>query len=327
MEPVRHSMIRRFSNPWPHPAHGVGDILRWKLGFGPRESARLPDAPHWPAPWRPLDRESIAVPPSHGWRAVWLGHSSFLLQGCGASLLVDPVFRDFCSPLPLPMLRRRVPPPCGLADLPPVDAVLLTHSHYDHLDLRTLRDLDSVRLLVPEGHGAWLKAKGFNEVTEIRWHESGMIAGHVRVTATPAQHFTARSLFDRDRAHWCGWRIDSPQGSLWHAGDSGYCAAFRELGERYGPVDLGMIPIGAYQPRRIMRAVHLDPEDAVRVFLDTRCRRALAMHWGTFRLTDEALGEPPLLLERALREKKIPAASFTAGMIGRIVEFSGADLT
>ncbi len=304
------------------------DVIRWKLGFGPREMPLLPDAPDNPAPWRHLDAASIATPPASGWRAVWLGHASFLLQGCGISLLIDPVFSNHCAPLPLPSLRRKLSPPCGLADLPRIDAVLLTHSHYDHLDLPTLRELGyATRLLVPEGHGAWLRRKGFPDVTELRWHESLMAAPSVRITATPAQHFTARSLADRDQAHWCGWRIDSPQGSLWHAGDSGYCPAFREIGERHGPVDFGMIPIGAYQPRHIMRPMHMNPGEAVQVFLETRCRRAVGMHWGTFRLTDEPLGEPPLLLERALREKKIPAALFTAGMVGEVVVVSNPSLT
>jgi N-acyl-phosphatidylethanolamine-hydrolysing phospholipase D len=302
------------------------DILRWKLGLGPRESPRIPEAPDTPAPWAGLAPESIASPPAKGWRAVWLGHSSFLLQGCGVSLLVDPVFSDFCAPLPLPPLRRKVPPPCGIADLPPIDAVLVTHSHYDHLDVGTLRKIAPAHLFVPEGHARSLAKRGFPQAVEVPWHEAASL-GDIRLTATPAQHFTARSLFDRDLAHWCGWRIDSPQGSLWHAGDTGYCGAFRETAERHGPVDFGMIPIGAYQPRHIMKGMHLDPEEAAQVFIDTRCRRAMAMHWGTFRLTDEALGEPPILLDRALREKNIPAASFTAGMIGEIIQIRGAELT
>ena len=316
-------MNSRYSNPWPHARHGLGDILRWKLGLPPQEQARLPDAPDMPAPWVRLDPADIAVPPTAGWRAVWLGHASFLLQGCGISLLVDPVFSNYCAPLPFPSLRRKLPLPCSLADLSHIDAVLLTHSHYDHLDLPTLRVLGrGMRLLVAEGHGAWLRRKGFSDVNEIRWHESFRLSEDILVTATPAQHFTARSLTDRDRAHWCGWRIDSPEGALWHAGDSGYCVGFGEIGERYGPVDFGMIPIGAYQPRNMMRPIHMNPDEAVEVFKETLCRRAIGMHWGTFQLTDEPLGEPPILLEIALRKKYISPGIFESGVVGEIIEIA-----
>lgn len=312
-----------FQNPWQHPRHRVLDILKWKLRIGPRELPRIPDAPDEPAPWTRLAPERIALPPELGWRVAWLGHSSFLAQGCGVSLLVDPVFAAHCGPFPVPGLFRRIPPPCGLDDLPGIDAVLLTHSHYDHLDLSTLRKLGArTRLVVPDGHAAWLRKKGFENVTQVPWGGSVPVGGELRLTATPAQHFTARSPWDRDRGHWCGWLIEGAGLKLWHAGDSGYCPAFREIGERHGPIDFGMIPIGAYQPRRIMKPVHLDPEEAVEVFVETRCRRAVGMHWGTFPLTDEPLGEPPMRLARALQAKRIPAADFTAGMVGEVWEIA-----
>lgn len=306
-----------FRNPWPHAEHGFIDILRWKLKWGAQEQPILPNAPDSPAGRRTVSRQQIAALPAEGWRVTWLGHASFLLQGCGISLLVDPVFSDYCAPLPLSSLRRQVALPCGIADLPEIDAVLLTHGHYDHLDLPTLRHLGTgIRIICAEGHGRWLERKGFTDVRELPWRQQLELAPSVHVTATPAQHFTARSLFDRNAGHWCGFIIEGAGCRLWHAGDSGWCPAFGEIGESHGPIDFGMIPIGAYQPRHIMRAMHMNPEEAVRAFVESRCRRAVAMHWGTFRLTDEPMGEPPILLESALHHRGIPSGRFIVPDVG-----------
>jgi N-acyl-phosphatidylethanolamine-hydrolysing phospholipase D len=309
--------MKIYENPWPHEQHGIADILRWKLRLGPQEKPELPDAPKTPAPWRAVAREEIARPPDAGWRVTWLGHASFLLQGGGVSLLIDPMFSEICAPLPFPSLRRKVAPPCRIADLPEIDTILLTHAHYDHLDLPSLREIGpATRILTAEGHAKWLRGKGFANVGELAWHDSAEISPGIRVTATPAQHFTARTPFDRNRAHWCGWLVEGAGCKLWHVGDSGYCPVFSEIGGRYGPIDFGMIPIGAYQPQRIMRPMHLNPDEAVRVFLESRCRRAVAMHWGTFQLTDEPMGEPPLLLEKALRAHSVALDDFVAAGIG-----------
>ena len=153
-------------------------------------------------------------------------------------------------------------------------------------------------LVVPPGHAAMLHRCGFQEVRELSWFERTVFQNRVTIIATPAQHFTARTPWDRNRGHWCGWRIEGDGVALWHAGDSGYAPVFREIGEKLGAVDFGMIPIGAYSPRWLMKPMHMTPEEAVEVFHETRCRRAVGMHWGTFRLTDEPMGEPPLRLSR-----------------------------
>ncbi|MDB6080597.1 MAG: hypothetical protein JWO82_4344 [Akkermansiaceae bacterium] len=313
-----------FHNPWlPDEDRNLLDVLRWKFG-------RIPVDPPTGAPDTPPDVIPIVPgpPPAAGWRITWLGHSSFLVQGAGRGLLIDPVFSDHCSPFPIKSMLRMVPTPCRLDDLPPIDGVLLTHTHYDHLDLATLRHLGSAMpLTIAQGHTAWLRKKGFTNVRELPWWDSAEILPGLRVTATPAQHFTARTPFDRNHGHWCGWLIEGAGARLWHTGDSGYCPAFKEIGERFGPIDFGMIPIGAYSPRWFMRDMHMDPKEAVQVFQDTHCRRAVAMHWGTFRLTDEPTGEPPIELRAALSAAGIPTDRFVAGSVGESWEIQPAEVS
>ena len=307
----------RFSNPWPHEENGVLDILRWKLRLSQKEHALIPDAGSDPADLQRLRADDLAKMPEVGWRITWLGHASFLVQGAGVNLLIDPVFADYCSPVPVRPLRRKVPAPCGIADLPPIHAVLLTHSHYDHLDLRTLKALgEKPQIIIAEGHSAWLAKKLSRPVQELRWEQSLRLSDEVKLTATPAQHFTARTPFDRNKAHWCGWLIEGAGCKLWHVGDSAYCPAFRDLGQTQGPIDFAMIPIGAYQPRRVMKSIHMNPEEAVQAFQDARCLRAAAMHWGTFALTDEPMQEPVLRLRLEMERRSLALDAFTAQAVG-----------
>jgi N-acyl-phosphatidylethanolamine-hydrolysing phospholipase D len=306
-----------FRNPWPHTQHGFLDALRWKCGLGEKEASAHPQAVQGAA-WHAIDPRDLQPIPAAGWQVYWLGHASFLLMGSGLRILIDPVFSDYCAPFPFhfPGLKRRVPPPLALRDLPPIDLILLTHSHYDHCDLPTLRHFPrNTRIIVAEGHRSWLMERGFSNVIELPWWSS-IKEGEIAITATPAQHFTARGFNDRNRGHWCGWCIEGGGKRLWHAGDSGYCAVFCEIGERLGPFDLSMIPIGAYAPRWFMKPMHMNPEEAVQAFLDTRSKQAMAMHWGTFALTDEPLGEPPLLLGESLKRCGIPQEKFLVAAVG-----------
>ncbi|MEI6653656.1 MAG: MBL fold metallo-hydrolase [Verrucomicrobiota bacterium] len=313
-------MAERFNNPWSAPVPGFSAVLRWKLGCGEKVVPAFPDA-RSAAPWRPLTSRQLHPMPECGWRVSWLGHAAFLLSGCGVHLLVDPIFADYCGPSPLLGIKRRVPPPCGMDCLPPISAILLTHTHYDHCDLPTLRKLASQQdfppLIVPEGHAEGFARLGFVRSTAVAWWQTVEIAPGVSVTATPAQHFTARSPWDRDRGHWCGWCLAGAGVKLWHSGDSGYCPAFREIGARLGPMDFGMIAIGAYEPRWFMRTLHMNPAEAVLAFEETACRKATGMHWGTFPLSDEPLGEAPLLLARHLLEHHIDPERFEAGCVGQ----------
>ncbi len=310
-------MKRHFKNPWPHPVHHFRDIASWKMRLGTQETPERPDAGDAPAEWSHVTREEMATPITSGWKVTWLGHASFLLQSSNFNILIDPIFSQFCAPIPIPSLRRRVATPCVIQDLPRIDLILLTHTHYDHLDLPTLRQIGrDNRIVIADGHMPWLRGKGFTHVSDLAWHQSEEILPGLKITATPAQHFTARSAWDRDRGHWCGFLIEGAGCKLWHAGDSGYSPAFQEIGQRYGPLDFGMIPIGAYLPRRIMKAMHMNPAEAVQAFLDSRCHQAVAMHWGTFRLTDEPMAEPPILLRKAIQERYINPQDFSVGRVG-----------
>lgn len=253
------------------------------------------------APVVPFDATAIAHNPS----ITWIGHSTMLVRMDGATFLTDPIFSERASPVGFAGPRRLVPPGVPLAALPWIDFVLISHDHYDHCDTASIAALAArgARFVVPRGIGAIVKEHG-GEATELDWWETLAIAG-VRVHATPAQHFSGRSLADENQRLWTSWVVEGPTRRFFHSGDTGYFAGFAEIGERLGPIDLATIAIGAYDPPEIMQAVHIDPEEALRAAHELRARSVVGMHWGTFDLTDEPLDEPPRRFHAAA-----PAAGF-----------------
>jgi L-ascorbate metabolism protein UlaG (beta-lactamase superfamily) len=216
---------------------------------------------------------------------TWVGHASFVLEVGGLTVLTDPVWSTR-----LPWVRRRVTPP-GVAweELPGIDAVVISHNHYDHLDWPTVRRLPrNTPVLVPAGLGRWFARRGFTEVVELDWWGSARV-GDVRFDFVPAHHWSRRTPWDTCRSLWGGWVID---GSVYFAGDTGYGEWFRRIGERYPGLDLALMPIGAYQPRWPMEFAHVNPAEAVRAFVDVGARRMATMHWGTFVLSGEPLLAP-----------------------------------
>jgi N-acyl-phosphatidylethanolamine-hydrolysing phospholipase D len=251
------------------------------------------------APRVDFDPEALQRSPG----VTWIGHATFLVRMDEATFLTDPMFSERASPLSFAGPPRLVPPGVPLEALPAVDFALVSHDHYDHADLPSLRALVArgTRIIVPLGMADVVRAAG-GEATELDWWEDIEIAG-VRVHCVPAQHFSGRSLTDRNRRLWAGWVVEGATRRFYHAGDTGYFGGFTEIGGRLGPFDLAAIPVGAYRPSAMMRPVHLDPEEAVQAALDLKASRAVAMHFGTFDLTDEPLDEPParFLAEAARR--------------------------
>jgi L-ascorbate metabolism protein UlaG (beta-lactamase superfamily) len=283
---------RRFFNPWGSSAKGLLDVLRWKL------TSR---AEPWPA--RIVDA-SAPPPPELGpgrCSATFLGHASLLWRLPGLTVLTDPIFSRRASPFSWIGPARVRPAAFGLKGLPPLDAVLVSHNHYDHMDLPTLRALaarGASTVVAPLGNGRALRGAGFERIIELDWWESAELAGG-RVTLTPAQHWSSRSPFDRNRALWGGFRMEAGGRSAFFPGDTGYGPHFKAIQERLGPVDLAALPIGAYEPRWFMASMHMDPFDAVQAHRDLGARASAAMHWGTFRLTDEGIEAPLRRLESA----------------------------
>jgi len=247
---------------------------------------------------------------------TWVGHATLLVQMDGLSFLTDPIWSDIASPVAFAGPRRFVPPGVALEDLPPIDFVLISHNHYDHLDLATLEKLaarsSETRFLVPLKNAEVLRERGIQRVEEFDWGQSVQHRG-VTFHCLPAQHWSQRSLVDRNRSLWASWAVVGPTRRFYFGGDTGYFDGFRVIGETMGPFDLAAIPIGAYQPEAMMREAHLNPEEAVQAAIDVDARQAVGIHFGTFDLADEDLDEPPRRFRAAGKERGLETWTLAIG--------------
>ena len=312
----------RFRNRYPHEGHGLGSALKWIREFRGMQWAPVafPSGRNDPA-WLRANRSRDSL--------TWIGHSTFLLQLGGLNLLTDPHFGGRASPLSFAGPARLTPPGMDLAALPPIDLVLVSHNHYDHLDEGSVRAIarahPQAQFVVPLGLAAWFRRRGIERVTELDWWASAQL-GAAKVSAVPVQHFSGRGIHDRDATLWCGFVVELAGRRVFFAGDTGYSKDFADIAGRFPAMDLSLLPIGAYNPRWFMAPVHVDPAEAVRIHQDLRSRLSVAMHWGTFRLTAEPLDEPPHLLAQAMTAAGVAADKFVVFQHGetRLLDLDAA---
>ena len=297
-----------FFNPGASQARGLGAVLRWQMA---RDRARWPA--HIANP--PFPPPGDAVPLGHV-GLTFIGHSTFLIRLPGpqgvTSILTDPIFSERCFPVQWMGPRRVRAPGLALEALPTIDAVLVSHNHYDHMDLPSLRALHRrfrPQFITTLGNARPLKDASVPSAVELDWWDVAD-AGPVRVTATPARHFAARGVNDRNRTLWAGFMLETDGRKLLFAGDSGAGPHWMAIRDRLGPPGVALLPIGAYLPRSIMQAVHMDPAEAVQARADLGARQAVGMHFGTFQLTDEAVDAPLRALEQARAGAGLEAQDF-----------------
>ncbi|HEY6343454.1 MAG TPA: MBL fold metallo-hydrolase [Bryobacteraceae bacterium] len=282
----KHFDGKRFFNPDAPQARGLLDALRWTL------TSRRESSPRFVAPIESSNPPSGIEGPEL--RVTLINHSTVLLQHRGVNILTDPIWSERASPFAWIGPRRHRAPGVRFEDLPRLDFVLLSHNHYDHLDIATLRRLANrgvSRFIVPSGVAGLLGSLGIGRVHELDWGQAVTFGGST-IHSVPAQHFSARGLFDRNRTLWCGYAIEAAGRLVYFAGDTGFGSHFARIRERFGPPRLALLPIGAYEPRWFMSAVHMSPEEAVRAHEILSAQTSIAIHHGTFQLTDEAIDTP-----------------------------------
>lgn len=268
--------------------------------------------PPFAIPVLPVVIENPNAPPRDGLRAIWLGHSSVYLELDGTRLLVDPVFSDRASPVGFLGPQRFHEPPISLTDLPKIDAVMISHDHYDHLDMPTIQHLSAKgsRFFVPLGIGAHLEAWGVPDaqIIELEWWQSAKING-VEIFATPSRHYSGRSIDDYKATLWSSWSMIGPRHRVYYSGDTGFSDHFKKIGDKFGPFDLSILKVGAYGPSSSWMDIHMDPEQAVQAHKAIQARRMLPVHWATFNMGFHDWDEPIKRTIRAANEANIDMAT------------------
>ncbi|REE02076.1 MBL fold metallo-hydrolase [Marinoscillum furvescens] len=292
---------KQFRNKSGAKARGFAAVLQWiiKRDQGP-----------WAKNYETTQGEA-PVSSSDQMRITFVNHSTFLIQWNDLNILTDPIWSERCSPVSFAGPQRMRPPGIRFEDLPPIDAVLISHNHYDHLDIPSIKRIQkefAPVFVVPLGVKKHLAQLNIENTIELDWWQSAHIG--MEIKAVPAQHFSGRGMFDRDQTLWAGYVISDGIKKIYFAGDSGYAPLFKEIGKKEGPMDVSLIPIGAYMPQWFMSPVHISPEEAIKVHQDVRSRQSIAMHFGTFPLADEGQGKAEEDLILSLAAHQIPQSEF-----------------
>jgi len=332
-----HRTADGFQNPTgANAAKPFSALARWKLDAW-RDG--LPPPPQHPTPVTTPDLRLLRAntdpvrrvggPGAHAPlpSATWIGHATVLVQSGGLNILTDPIFSERASPLAFAGPKRAQPPGIALADLPPIDVVLISHNHYDHLDRASVVELNRraqgrTLFLVPLGLKAWFAEQGIANVAELDWWDVHRVAG-VEFESVPVQHWSGRGVSDRNKTLWGGWAVFAPDLRWYFSGDTGYSRLFAETRQKLAPrmrdgylFDLALLAIGAYEPLWFMSTQHMNPAGAVQAHQDLAARRSIGIHWGTFELTDEALDQPPRDLATARAQRGVRDEDFFVLPIG-----------
>lgn len=296
---------KKFINQGGVQPAGFRDLFKWVRTRQKGEWKELKDVPFGPSLAQKVEGDSIVV--------IFVNHSTFLIQTMGLNILTDPVWSERASPVSFGGPKRMRPPGIRFEDIPPINIILLTHNHYDHLDIKTLKKLSAEynpKIYCPLGVGLYLSKEGISNVTEMDWWDKTVIDRGISLICTPAQHFSGRGMFDRDRTLWSGFALMTEKGSIYYSGDTGFGDFFKEIAQRISPIRLSFLPIGAFRPEWFMAPIHCSPADAVRVHQILKSPKSIGMHFGTFPLADDGMEEAAKTLKDVLKKEGIPEEEF-----------------
>jgi L-ascorbate metabolism protein UlaG (beta-lactamase superfamily) len=307
----------KFINPAGVQAKGLKEVLQWMMN---RKRGAWNENKKEAYGKRPLDREKENI------RITFINHSTFLIQVDGINILTDPVWSTRVSPFSWAGPKRMRLPGIKFENIPRVDVVLLSHNHYDHLDIATMRMVFGAhhpKIVTPLGVKAFLDGESISGATDMDWWNELKLSDTVKVVSVPAQHFSGRGMLDRDATLWCGYVLQTSKGNIYFAGDTGYNEnTFREIGEKFGRMKVSLLPIGAYKPEWFMSPIHVSPEQAVKIHLEVKSALSIGTHFGTFPLADEGAEDPVKDLKLALAKYNVNEERFVTLTEGdvRIVE-------